>query len=161
MTWHSPLLLLLCLPVMALGLWVFWHRKHRIPTVQFSYVPLLKQGAIGIRARLSFLPLILQILFLILLVIVLARPQLTDKLLLQSVDGIDIVVALDISDSMLIEDLVPENRPRCSQTNNWKLCKGACFGSYWVGFVFWGILHKSTYDTGLQCFVVEFKGGTA
>src|SRR5262249_32216463 len=39
-----------------------------------------------------------------------ARPQRADTKLKRDVEGIDIVIVQDISDSMLIEDMQPENR---------------------------------------------------
>lgn len=47
---------------------------------------------------------------LVFLIIALARPQTTDTKLKRTLDGLDIVIVLDISDSMLIEDMKPFNR---------------------------------------------------
>jgi Ca-activated chloride channel family protein len=46
----------------------------------------------------------------VLIVIALARPQTSDTLVKKNVDGIDIIIALDVSDSMTIEDMKPNNR---------------------------------------------------
>jgi Ca-activated chloride channel family protein len=47
---------------------------------------------------------------LILATLALARPQQANEKIKKNVEGIDIVMALDISDSMLIEDMQPVNR---------------------------------------------------
>jgi Ca-activated chloride channel homolog len=47
---------------------------------------------------------------LLLLLVALARPQKTETKTSKNVEGLDIVIALDISDSMLIEDMKPINR---------------------------------------------------
>ena len=62
------------------------------------------------RSRLMILPLILKTLGLALAVAALARPQTSDTQVKKNVEGIDIMIALDISDSMLIEDMKPNNR---------------------------------------------------
>jgi Ca-activated chloride channel homolog len=61
----------------------------------------------GLRARLSFMPKALRVLILILVVIALARPQLVQGLSRVIGEGIDIVLALDYSTSMLAEDFPP------------------------------------------------------
>ncbi len=57
--------------------------------------------------KLNRFVLALSLLFLIL---ALARPQRSDAKVKRTVDGMDIVIVLDISDSMLIEDMKPFNR---------------------------------------------------
>lgn len=61
------------------------------------------------------LPLLFKIVALVLAVVALARPQKADTQIKRNVEGIDIVVALDVSDSMLIEDMKPENRLEASK----------------------------------------------
>lgn len=62
------------------------------------------------RSKLVKLPFILKLLALGFVIIALARPQLSNTKSNKNVEGIDIVIVLDISDSMLIEDMRPENR---------------------------------------------------
>jgi len=59
--------------------------------------------------------LALKLISLILAIIALARPQQSSVKIKRNIEGIDIVVALDISDSMLIEDMRPENRLESSK----------------------------------------------
>ncbi len=56
---------------------------------------------------LRFVPDILMSLFLILLLMSLARPQKVNQLIKKYTEGIDLVLALDVSESMLIEDFTP------------------------------------------------------
>lgn len=106
---HDPLYLL-----MALGLilvWIlqkWWGRKPA--AIQFSSVNLLKGVPSGLKIYLHKFGLLLKILGLLLMVYALARPQQSDTKVKRNVEGIDIVIAFDISDSMLIEDMQPENR---------------------------------------------------
>lgn len=57
---------------------------------------------------LRFLPDVLTGLILLLLLLALARPQKTNEILERSSEGIDIMLLLDISESMQIKDLLPD-----------------------------------------------------
>ena len=61
----------------------------------------------GLKVRLRHLPFLLRMITLSLLIIVLARPQAVDSWEKSETQGIDIVLALDISGSMLAQDLQP------------------------------------------------------
>ena len=110
MTWATPQLFLLFIPLL-LAAGYFWFRGNKkIPTVQFSHLGALKSLKSPLRAKLSILPNVLKITALILIVVALARPQIANTKVKKNVEGIDIILTLDISDSMLIEDMTPENR---------------------------------------------------
>lgn len=108
--WASPLAFLLLLPVIGLLAWAWYARRSRTATVQFSQLAGFLKVNRGYRAYLSWLPTIVKGLALVLAVVALARPQRADTKIKRSVEGIDIVIVFDISDSMLIEDMEPENR---------------------------------------------------
>ena len=61
----------------------------------------------GIRVYLRHLPFVLRTVAIALIIIVLARPQAVDSWEKSETQGIDIVLALDISGSMLAQDLQP------------------------------------------------------
>src|SRR5690606_20888956 len=69
-------------------------------------------------------PFALKILALIFVVVALARPQEASTQIKKNVEGIDIVIALDISDSMLIEDMKPVNRLEASKKTIAEFIKG-------------------------------------
>ncbi len=102
--WQHPrlLLLLALVPLLPLLRWLLARRRQQVP-VAF--------GPSGLRANwralLRFVPDIVLSLSLALLVIAVARPQRADEHLTQTGQGIDIVLALDVSGSMEIEDLKP------------------------------------------------------
>lgn len=102
---------LICLPILAavLGLW-WWQRQKKLATLRYSSVLLLKKLPKTLRARLVHLPMILKAASLVLLIVALARPQESSVMTKRNVEGIDIVIAMDVSDSMLIEDMKPLNR---------------------------------------------------
>ncbi len=103
----TPLVLLLIPFLLAL----FWY-EHKLGTstsFRFSSLSLMRQLGTTWRGRWSFLPWVLRALVLVLLLIALAGPR---KLLAQSKlssEGIDIVLALDVSGSMSAEDYVINN----------------------------------------------------
>ena len=64
----------------------------------------------GMRVYFRFLPFILKMLSLVFIIMALAQPRLVNKKSFQNLKGIHIMVVLDISQSMLIKDMQPENR---------------------------------------------------
>jgi Ca-activated chloride channel family protein len=108
---HYFYLLLLIIP--AIVWYVSQHNRLqaelRIPTV----VP-FKKIKKSVRIYLRHVPFILRMLVLTLLIVVLARPQSTNHWQDETVEGIDIMLALDISGSMLAGDFSP-NRIEASK----------------------------------------------
>lgn len=76
----------------------------------FSELSILKKIPKTFRTRLIFLPTALKYFAILLAIFALARPQRSDTTIKKNVEGMDIMIALDISDSMLIEDMKPVNR---------------------------------------------------
>ena len=122
--WASPWAFALLIPVAALAFWLWWARSKRVATMQFSQLKGFLQVHRGYRARLSWLPLALKIVAIALAVVALARPQKADVKIKRNVEGIDIVIVFDISDSMLIEDMQPENRLEAAKETIAKFIKG-------------------------------------
>lgn len=100
------LMLLLLLP--PLGWWVW--RKQQATTLGYSATAFTAELPRSLRQRLHRLPLILRLLVLALLIVGLARPQSGERQEVIRGDGVDIVLALDISGSMAALDFEPENR---------------------------------------------------
>lgn len=110
MSFHSPWAFWLIAILLAAAVWMYYNRKRKQASLLYSQTSLLSQVPPTVRARLMFLPQALKILALIFAIVALARPQKSDTQVKKNVEGIDIMIALDISDSMLIEDMNPENR---------------------------------------------------
>ncbi len=110
MTFHSPEAFFLLIPLAAALFWIFWRRRQRTASIQISHAAFFKNIDLGWRAKISWLPDVLKVMAIVFLIIALARPQTSDTQVKKNVEGIDIVIALDISDSMLIEDMKPFNR---------------------------------------------------
>ncbi|HUP45938.1 MAG TPA: VWA domain-containing protein [Thermoanaerobaculia bacterium] len=84
-------------------------RRRREGAFAFSSFTLLSPKR-SLRARLVWLPFVLQILALALIVVAMARPQRVTRAANNDRFGIDIVVVLDSSGSMAAEDFRPRNR---------------------------------------------------
>jgi Ca-activated chloride channel family protein len=98
------------IPLIAVVFWMFWVRRKKQASLLYSQVSVLASVRPTLRTRLMFLPQALKILGVVLAIFALARPQQADTLTRKNVEGIDIMIALDISDSMMIEDMKPLNR---------------------------------------------------
>lgn len=98
------LLLLLLIPYV---LWYFLYRKGCEPTMRMSDTHAYEYSHKSWRVRLIHLPMVLRCIVFILIIIVLARPQTKDSWNDKEVEGIDIMLAMDISTSMLAEDISP------------------------------------------------------
>ncbi|MCB0408285.1 MAG: BatA domain-containing protein, partial [Bdellovibrionales bacterium] len=123
-TWHSPWAFLLFIPLVLIVAWVIYNRKQRLPSILFSGLSDLRRTPRSLRSRLTVIPFLIKLLALSLAIIALARPQRADTKIKKNVEGIDIVIALDISDSMLIEDMTPENRLESSKETIKKFVEG-------------------------------------
>lgn len=98
------LLLLLLIPYLV---WYLRFRKRTEATMTLSDTWLLKDAPKTLRQRLSWLPMACRCACLVLLVICLCRPQTHNAWDEREVEGIDIMLAMDVSTSMLAEDLKP------------------------------------------------------
>lgn len=102
------LILLAILPVM---LWHYWRGNRRNSgKLRYSDIGLLRRLGTTTRQRLRHLLFLLRMLAVTALVVALARPQSSSKETEVSTEGVDIVLAIDVSTSMLAEDFKPDNR---------------------------------------------------
>ena len=110
MEFRDPIWLLLLLLIPLLALSAFLRGKRRKIPIRFPTLDIIKATGGGIGARYRHVVTALRWAVIILLILALARPQ---KLLQErqmETEGIDIMLALDISTSMLAEDFRPKNR---------------------------------------------------
>ncbi len=98
------LLLLLLIPYI---LWYFIYRKKNEPTMRMSDTRVYQYAPKSLRVRLIHLPMLLRCVSYVLIVCAMARPQTHNSWDNKTVEGIDIMLAMDVSVSMLAEDLKP------------------------------------------------------
>lgn len=98
-------LLILLIPMIV---WYVWKQKESHPFINASTVKNLAANRIPFRQILRHILFAFRILAIGLLIVVLARPQSMNKWKNVSTQGIDIVISLDISGSMLARDFKPD-----------------------------------------------------
>ncbi|MFH1777147.1 MAG: VWA domain-containing protein [Candidatus Omnitrophota bacterium] len=108
MHFNDPWILILLLLVLAAG--YYQKRRKREPAVIFSSGELLQGLKPSFKVRLSKNIIFLRIAALLLIVIALARPQSALEETRIITEGIDIVLAVDVSTSMLAEDFKLGNK---------------------------------------------------
>ena len=97
-------LLLLLIPIIA---WYIIRMSKTQASFKLASTDAFKGKSKGIRVHLRHLPFVLRTIAIALIIIVLARPQAVDSWEKSETQGIDIVLAVDISGSMLSQDLQP------------------------------------------------------
>jgi len=103
----NPVFLWLLLLLPAIGYYLWWRRAKMNVILQFSSLQVLGKIPRTIREQMRYIPLGLRMTAIVLFIIALARPQsISDKQSI-STEGIDIVLELDLSGSMLAEDFNP------------------------------------------------------
>ncbi len=106
-TFANPELLFLLLLVPGMAVWYYYRLHRKESDVRFSTLEPFAMVKYSMKERLRHLPFILRMIAVALVIIALARPQSTSKGENIYSEGIDIVLALDISGSMLAEDFQP------------------------------------------------------
>ena len=107
MTFNNPeylFLLLLIIPVVG---WYLWEGRRTDASLQISSHRSIRNFPKSKRLYLLHVPFALRFIAIVLLSISLARPQINDSWTKENTEGIDIMMALDVSGTMLAEDLRP------------------------------------------------------
>jgi Ca-activated chloride channel family protein len=103
----NPAFLWLLLFLPAIGYYLWWRRRKMTVVLQFSSLQAFGKIRRTVRERIRHIPIGLRMMAIALFIIALARPQsVLDKQNI-STEGIDIVLELDLSGSMLAEDFNP------------------------------------------------------
>ena len=102
--------LLILLAIVPLLLYLRYRNGSRQPTLRYSDLSYLRGLSPSFWARIHWLPYALRLVALTLLLIALARPQIGAGGAEISAEGIDIMLVVDVSASMLAQDFQPDNR---------------------------------------------------
>ena len=108
MTFAHPLYLLLLLLLVPVIAWYVWKRNVWTAKVTFSSLEAFRYMKRSPMEYLRHLPFVLRMLAIACVIVAIARPQRSDSWRNHSTEGIDIVLTLDISGSMLAQDLKPD-----------------------------------------------------
>ena len=101
--WNSLWAFILVFPlILAIFFSVFKQKKG---SFFYSHLAVFSKPSSSLRVQLIFLPFVLKVLSLLFLIIALARPQVIESISQQTQDGLDIMITMDTSLSMLVEDM--------------------------------------------------------
>ena len=98
--------LLLLIPILAI-IYLAWVRKRKKRMLKFGDFNLLRQLSPSYSKYRPFVKFLLMELTLAMMIIMLARPQMGTKVSTDKRKGIEAIIAMDISNSMLAEDVAP------------------------------------------------------
>lgn len=107
LTFAHPWFLLGLVLVPLMVAWYIWRYRKQEAALQHSNLALFDGIGQSLRVRLRWLPYALRCLAVGAMVVALARPQSQLSRQEMTVEGIDVVLAMDISGSMLAEDFKP------------------------------------------------------
>lgn len=107
MTFANPLYFLLLLLLIPYFLWYFLFRKRSEITIKWGSAEPFRHSPHTWRTRLVHLPFFLRVLCFALVVTILARPQTSTSWRTGETQGIDIMMAMDVSTSMMTTDIRP------------------------------------------------------
>jgi len=96
--------LLLIIPIIG---WYIWKQKSMNASMQISAFKGFSKSAKSKKIYFRHIPFILRMMILAILITALARPQSFNKLRKSTTEGIDIMISLDVSTSMLAMDFKP------------------------------------------------------
>ena len=116
MVFSNIVAFLLFIPLIGYVVWYILLGHRKTPTIKVSTaIPFLKKETRSYKYYLLHLPFALRVLALSMLIVVLARPQSTNSWQNSDVEGIDIMLAMDVSTSMLAMDLAPNRLEAAKQ----------------------------------------------
>ncbi|MBE6173991.1 MAG: VWA domain-containing protein [Rikenellaceae bacterium] len=108
MEFANPKILWLLVAVPLLVAYYVWRSMQGGASILISTTDSLRTAPHTVRYYLRHLPAVLRIVALVLLIVALARPQSVEHETKTNTEGIDIVLAVDISGSMLARDFQPD-----------------------------------------------------
>ena len=108
LSFAHPKMLYLLLLIPAFVAWYIFRQKDSRASLQMSTLMPFGGAPVSIRVYLRHLPFSLRMLAIALIIIVMARPQSFNVTQNIETEGIDIMIALDISTSMLAQDFKPD-----------------------------------------------------
>lgn len=107
-TFAHPKLLYLLLLIPLMVVWYVFRQSKQQAYLQLSDASMLAFGPKGLRVYLRHILFVFRQLAIALLIVALARPQSSSSGQDVRIEGIDIVIALDVSGSMMARDIKPD-----------------------------------------------------
>ena len=108
MVFHNPHILWLLLLLVPMAAYYVWQTMQGGATISISSTEGLRKAPRTVRWWLRHAPAVLRMAAVAAMIVALARPQDAEQLSHTDTEGIDIVLALDVSGSMLARDFKPD-----------------------------------------------------
>ena len=108
LSFKNPEFFYLLLVIVPMAAWYIFRQKRNTASIQVSSTASVFKAPKSVRHYLRHLVFLLQVLAIVAFTVVLARPQSSRNWENVTTEGIDIVIALDISSSMLARDFQPD-----------------------------------------------------
>ena len=105
---YPKLLFLLAIPLLLVARYLYLELKEKKPHLRVSSVTPWKEGGRSVLGIVRHLPFVLRIAALSLIIVAIARPRSKSEMERIDTEGIDIVLAMDVSTSMLARDFKPD-----------------------------------------------------
>ena len=105
---YPALLWLLVIPALMLVHYVYIELSGRRPHLRVPDIKFWEAGGRSVLGVIRHLPFLLRTIALVMIIIAIARPRSSTKMDKIDTEGIDIVLAMDVSTSMLARDFTPD-----------------------------------------------------
>ncbi len=105
---YPKLLWLLVIPALLIVHYIYIELSGRRPHLRVSDIRFWKAGGHNVMELVRRLPALLRIVAVSMVIIAIARPRSSSKMEKVDTEGIDIVMAMDVSTSMLARDFTPD-----------------------------------------------------
>lgn len=105
---YPALLWLLVIPALMLVHYIYIELSGRRPHLRVPDVKFWEAGGRSVLGVIRHLPFLLRTIALVMIIIAIARPRSSTKMDKIDTEGIDIVLAMDVSTSMLARDFTPD-----------------------------------------------------
>ena len=105
---YPALLWLLVIPALMLVHYIYTELSGRRPHLRVPDIKFWKAGGRSVLGVIRHLPFLLRTIALVMIIIAIARPRSSTKMDKIDTEGIDIVLAMDVSTSMLARDFTPD-----------------------------------------------------
>lgn len=105
---YPALLWLLVIPALMMVHYIYIELSGRRPHLRVPDIKFWKAGGRSVLGVIRHLPFLLRTIALVMIIIAIARPRSSTKMDKIDTEGIDIVLAMDVSTSMLARDFTPD-----------------------------------------------------
>ena len=105
---YPHLLWLLAIPLLLAALYIYRELRERSPHMRVPAIQLWMASGKSVLSVLRHIPFVLRMVAMVMIIIAIARPRSSSEMEKTNTEGIDIVLAMDVSTSMLARDFTPD-----------------------------------------------------